>query len=145
MAERGARIKSLGPGIISAPLAQDWIACLTGDLPGYDHRVRCGSDRNPSEIEDIAAWLLGPNGAFVTASDLLIGGVKLVPTTVAVKFVPEGTWKTDGTPDGETTTLFGRLATGRRCVRCDMKILSRWSRASFRVLKMRKTRLIALV
>lgn len=38
---------------------------------------------------------------------------KKVPTTVQVKFVTEGTWKADGTPDGKDGFSVWELGSGR--------------------------------
>jgi NAD(P)-dependent dehydrogenase (short-subunit alcohol dehydrogenase family) len=72
---RGARVNCLSPGIISTPLAQDE---MTGpNAAGYAAMIdtsAAGRMGTPVEIGDIAAYLLGPDGAFITGSDLLIDG-----------------------------------------------------------------------
>jgi NAD(P)-dependent dehydrogenase (short-subunit alcohol dehydrogenase family) len=72
---RGARVNCLSPGIISTPLAQDE---MTGpNAAGYAAMIStsaAGRMGTPVEIGDIAAYLLGPDGAFITGSDLLIDG-----------------------------------------------------------------------
>jgi NAD(P)-dependent dehydrogenase (short-subunit alcohol dehydrogenase family) len=73
--ERGARVNSLSPGIISTPLAQDEMSGPGAE--GYRKMIEtsvAGRMGNPSEVADIAAFLLGPDGAFITGSDLLIDG-----------------------------------------------------------------------
>lgn len=72
---RGARLNCLSPGIISTPLAQDETS--GPNAAGYRRMIdtsAAGRMGNPSEIADIAAYLLGPDGAFITGSDLLIDG-----------------------------------------------------------------------
>lgn len=72
---RGARVNCLSPGIISTPLAQDEMS--GPNAAGYAAMIStsaAGRMGTPSEIGDIAAFLLGPDGAFVTGSDLLIDG-----------------------------------------------------------------------
>ncbi|MGG7099491.1 SDR family oxidoreductase [Rhodococcus sp. 24CO] len=72
---RGARVNCLSPGIISTPLAQDEMS--GPNSAGYAamiHTSAAGRMGTPSEVADIAAFLLGPDGAFVTGSDLLIDG-----------------------------------------------------------------------
>jgi NAD(P)-dependent dehydrogenase (short-subunit alcohol dehydrogenase family) len=72
---RGARVNCLSPGIISTPLAQDE---MTGpNAAGYAAMIdtsAAGRMGTPVEIGDIAAYLLGADGAFITGSDLLIDG-----------------------------------------------------------------------
>jgi len=72
---RGARVNALSPGIISTPLAQDEMSGPFAE--GYRNMITtsaAGRMGNPSEVADIAAYLLGPDSAFVTGSDLLIDG-----------------------------------------------------------------------
>lgn len=73
--ERGARINSLSPGIISTPLAQDE---MTGPFAeGYRTMIRtsaAGRMGTPAEVATIAGFLLGQDCAFITGSDLLMDG-----------------------------------------------------------------------
>jgi NAD(P)-dependent dehydrogenase (short-subunit alcohol dehydrogenase family) len=72
---RGARINSLSPGIISTPLAQDEMSGPFAE--GYRNMIRtsaAGRMGTPAEVAAIAGYLLGPEGAFITGSDLLIDG-----------------------------------------------------------------------
>jgi NAD(P)-dependent dehydrogenase (short-subunit alcohol dehydrogenase family) len=72
---RGARINALSPGIISTPLAQDEMSGPFAE--GYRNMINAsaaGRMGTPSEVADIAAFLLGSEGAFITGSDLLIDG-----------------------------------------------------------------------
>jgi NAD(P)-dependent dehydrogenase (short-subunit alcohol dehydrogenase family) len=72
---RGARINSLSPGIISTPLAQDEMSGPFAE--GYRNMIRtsaAGRMGTPAELAATAGFLLGPEGAFITGSDLLIDG-----------------------------------------------------------------------
>jgi NAD(P)-dependent dehydrogenase (short-subunit alcohol dehydrogenase family) len=72
---RAARVNCLSPGIISTPLAQDEMS--GPNAAGYAAMIRtsaAGRMGTPVEIGDIAALLLGPDGAFITGADLLIDG-----------------------------------------------------------------------
>jgi NAD(P)-dependent dehydrogenase (short-subunit alcohol dehydrogenase family) len=72
---RNARINSISPGIVITPLANDEMTGPRG--AGYRRMIegsvakRAGT---PDEIGAIAALLMGPDGAFVTGSDLLADG-----------------------------------------------------------------------
>jgi len=72
---RGARVNCLSPGIISTPLAQDE---MSGPFAaGYRTMITtsaAGRMGTPSEVGDIAAWLLSAGSSFVTGADLLIDG-----------------------------------------------------------------------
>ncbi|MFK4836236.1 SDR family oxidoreductase [Microbacterium sp. ZW T2_14] len=72
---RGARVNCLSPGIISTPLAQDEMS--GPNAAGYAAMIEtsaAGRMGTPVEVGDIAAYLLGPEGGFITGSDLLIDG-----------------------------------------------------------------------
>lgn len=73
--DRGARINSLSPGIISTPLARDE---MTGPgAAGYQRMLAASAAKRmgtPAEIADLAAFLLDERGAFVTGSDILVDG-----------------------------------------------------------------------
>lgn len=73
--ERGARVNCLSPGIVSTPLAQDEMS--GPGAAGYAAMIRtsaAGRMATPAEIGQVAAFLLGPDAAFVTGSDLLLDG-----------------------------------------------------------------------
>ena len=72
---RGARVNTISPGIIITPLAKDEIAGPRG--PGFRRMIdgspvkRAGT---PDEVAIVAALLMGPDGAFITGSDVLLDG-----------------------------------------------------------------------
>ncbi|WP_282944626.1 SDR family oxidoreductase [Cellulomonas endometrii] len=73
--DRGARLNSLSPGIIMTPLALDELNSPAGET--YQEMIRAsaaGRVGSPDEVAGAAAFLLGPDGAFVTGTDLLIDG-----------------------------------------------------------------------
>jgi NAD(P)-dependent dehydrogenase (short-subunit alcohol dehydrogenase family) len=73
--KRGARINSISPGIIITPLAREEMA---GPLSaGYQHMIEvsaAGRAGTPDEVGHIAALLMGPDGAFITGSDIVMDG-----------------------------------------------------------------------
>ena len=72
---RGARVNTISPGIVITPLANDELKGPRGD--GYRRMIElCPAGRagTPDEIGGLAAFLMGPDGAFVTGSDFLIDG-----------------------------------------------------------------------
>ena len=80
---RGARINTISPGIIITPLAKDELSGPRG--AGYRRMIEAcpvGRSGTPDEVGQLAALLMGPDGAFITGSDFLMdGGV-----TAAVRF-----------------------------------------------------------
>jgi NAD(P)-dependent dehydrogenase (short-subunit alcohol dehydrogenase family) len=73
--KRGARINTISPGIIMTPLAKDE---LSGPrAAGYLRMIDgCPAKRagTPNEVANVAALLMGPDGAFITGSDFLMDG-----------------------------------------------------------------------
>jgi NAD(P)-dependent dehydrogenase (short-subunit alcohol dehydrogenase family) len=73
--ERGARVNSISPGIILTPLARDE---MTGPgAAGYQAMIEhsaAGRVGTADEVANVAAFLLGPDAAFITGSDLLMDG-----------------------------------------------------------------------
>lgn len=72
--ERGARVNSISPGIIVTPLAYDEF-----NAPGttYQNMIDTCAARRAGTSDEIAAagaFLLGPDAAFITGTDLLIDG-----------------------------------------------------------------------
>lgn len=73
--ERGARINSISPGIIVTPLAIDEFNGPRGDF--YKNMfAKCPAGRpgTADEVANVAEFLLGRNGAFITGADFLIDG-----------------------------------------------------------------------
>jgi NAD(P)-dependent dehydrogenase (short-subunit alcohol dehydrogenase family) len=73
--DRGARINSMSPGIILTPLARDEMSGPGAE--GYQRMIEqspAGRVGTVDEIANAAALLLGPDGAFITGTDLLIDG-----------------------------------------------------------------------
>ncbi|KMS58299.1 short-chain dehydrogenase [Sphingobium cupriresistens LL01] len=73
--ERGARVNSISPGIIVTPLAQHELNSKIGDI--YRAMVEASPSKRMAPLEEIAIaanFLLGPDAAFITGSDLLIDG-----------------------------------------------------------------------
>lgn len=72
---RGARINTISPGIIMTPLAKDELSGPRGD--GYRRMISvsaAGRAGTPDEVATMAALLMGPDGAFITGSDMLMDG-----------------------------------------------------------------------
>lgn len=73
--KRGARINSISPGIIITPLARHE---MTGPrAESYRRMIELSPARRPGtpdEVANLAALLMGADGAFITGSDFLIDG-----------------------------------------------------------------------
>jgi NAD(P)-dependent dehydrogenase (short-subunit alcohol dehydrogenase family) len=73
--KRGARLNAISPGIVITPLARDELTGPRGE--GYRRMLELspvGRAGTPDEIGALAAYLMGPEGAFITGSDLLMDG-----------------------------------------------------------------------
>ena len=72
--KRGARVNTISPGIIFTPLATDELTGPRG--AGYRHAQLSpvGRGGTPDEVATVAALLMGPDGAFITGSDVLMDG-----------------------------------------------------------------------
>jgi NAD(P)-dependent dehydrogenase (short-subunit alcohol dehydrogenase family) len=73
--KRGARINTISPGIIMTPLAKDELTGPRG--AGYRRMIDgCPVKRagTPDEVANVAALLMGADGAFITGSDFLMDG-----------------------------------------------------------------------
>ena len=73
-ADSHARVNTISPGIVMTP-----VAYTEFDAPGntYQHMIEAGACQRvatPDEIAAASAFLLGPDAAFVTGTDLLIDG-----------------------------------------------------------------------
>jgi NAD(P)-dependent dehydrogenase (short-subunit alcohol dehydrogenase family) len=73
--DRGARLNSISPGIIMTPLAMDE---LNGPAAASYQRMietsTAGRVGTSDEVANAAAFLLSPENAFITGTDLLIDG-----------------------------------------------------------------------
>jgi NAD(P)-dependent dehydrogenase (short-subunit alcohol dehydrogenase family) len=73
--KRGARINTISPGIIMTPLAKDELSGPRGE--GYRRMLSlspAGRAGTPDEVGNVAALLMGADGAFITGSDFLMDG-----------------------------------------------------------------------
>lgn len=73
--DRGARVNSISPGIVLTPLARDEMSGPGG--AGYRTMIEQSAAGRVGTVDEIAAaasLLLGPDGGFITGSDLLIDG-----------------------------------------------------------------------
>jgi NAD(P)-dependent dehydrogenase (short-subunit alcohol dehydrogenase family) len=73
--KRRARINTISPGIIITPLAKDELAGPRGE--GYRRMIEAsvaGRAGTPDEVGSVAALLMGPDGGFITGSDILMDG-----------------------------------------------------------------------
>jgi NAD(P)-dependent dehydrogenase (short-subunit alcohol dehydrogenase family) len=73
--KRGARINTISPGIIITPLAIDELTGPRGE--GYRRMIdHCpvGRAGTSDEVANVAALLMGSDGAFITGSDFLMDG-----------------------------------------------------------------------
>lgn len=74
-AKRGARVNTISPGIVITPLARDELTGPRGE--GYRRMMELspiGRAGTPDEIANLAALLMGSDGAFITGSDILADG-----------------------------------------------------------------------
>lgn len=73
--KRGARVNTISPGIIITPLARDELNGPRGE--GYRRMLSlspAGRAGTPDEVANVAALLMGRDGAFITGSDVLMDG-----------------------------------------------------------------------
>ena len=74
-AKRGARVNTISPGIVITPLAHDELTGPRGE--GYRRMLAlspAGRAGTPDEVANVAALLMGADGAFITGSDVLMDG-----------------------------------------------------------------------
>ena len=72
---RGARVNTISPGIIMTPLAKDELSGPRG--AGYRRMIEgsvAGRAGTPDEVGAVGALLMGPDGTFITGSDVLMDG-----------------------------------------------------------------------
>ncbi|NEC14750.1 SDR family oxidoreductase [Streptomyces sp. SID8014] len=73
--ERGARVNSISPGVISTPMGRQELAGESGrHMKAMVEASGTGRLGTPDDIAAAAAFLLGPDASFVTGSDLLVDG-----------------------------------------------------------------------
>jgi NAD(P)-dependent dehydrogenase (short-subunit alcohol dehydrogenase family) len=73
--KRGARVNTISPGIIVTPLAKDELTGPRGE--GYRRMIEvsaAGRAGTPDEVGTVGALLMGPDGGFITGSDILMDG-----------------------------------------------------------------------
>jgi NAD(P)-dependent dehydrogenase (short-subunit alcohol dehydrogenase family) len=73
--KRKARVNAISPGIIMTPLARDELSGPRGE--GYRRMLEVtveGRAGTPDEVANVAALLMGPDGTFITGSDILMDG-----------------------------------------------------------------------
>jgi NAD(P)-dependent dehydrogenase (short-subunit alcohol dehydrogenase family) len=73
--KRGARVNTISAGIIITPLANDELKGPRGE--GYRKMIESSVAKRagtPDEIGNLAALLMGADGAFITGSDFLMDG-----------------------------------------------------------------------
>jgi NAD(P)-dependent dehydrogenase (short-subunit alcohol dehydrogenase family) len=73
--KRGARVNTISPGIVMTPLARDELSGPRG--AGYRRMIEgsvAGRAGTPDEVGTVAALLMGPDGGFITDSDILMDG-----------------------------------------------------------------------
>ncbi|MEQ6896107.1 SDR family oxidoreductase [Microbacterium sp. KR10-403] len=88
--ERGARINSISPGVISTPMGQLELASESGaNMRAMVDASATGRLGTPSDIAAAAEFLVSPNASFVTGTDLLVDG-GVVAAVRAGKVNPEG-------------------------------------------------------
>jgi len=73
--ERGARLNTISPGIVMTPLAKDELTGPRGE--GYRRMIELSVAKRagtPDEVGTVGALLMGPDGGFITGSDILMDG-----------------------------------------------------------------------
>jgi NAD(P)-dependent dehydrogenase (short-subunit alcohol dehydrogenase family) len=73
--KRGARVNTISPGIIITPLAKDELSGPRGE--GYRRMIELSAAKRagtPDEVGNVGALLMGPDGGFITGSDILMDG-----------------------------------------------------------------------
>lgn len=73
--QRGARVNSISPGVVSTPMGQEELASESGaSMRGMIAASGTGRVGTPDDIAAAAAFLLGPDSTFITGTDLLVDG-----------------------------------------------------------------------
>jgi len=80
----------ISPGIIITPLAKDELTGPRGE--GYRRMIQvsaAGRPGTPDEVGTVGALLMGPDGGFITGSDILMDGGVTAPTGTANSLLNE--------------------------------------------------------
>lgn len=73
--DRGARVNSISPGVISTPMGQQELASDYGQvIRAMIDASGTGRAGTPDDIAAATAFLLGPDSTFITGTDLLVDG-----------------------------------------------------------------------
>ena len=73
--ERGARVNSISPGIISTPMGHQELGSEVGEfMRAMVEASATGRLGTPDDIAAATAFLLGPDASFITGIDLLVDG-----------------------------------------------------------------------
>jgi NAD(P)-dependent dehydrogenase (short-subunit alcohol dehydrogenase family) len=73
--EKGARVNSISPGVISTPMGQQELASASGAfMRAMVDASGTGRLGTPVDIAAAAAFLVGPDASFITGTDLLVDG-----------------------------------------------------------------------
>lgn len=73
--KRGARLNAISPGIVTSPLSQKELEGPNGEI--YRRMIQqCATQRvgTADEVANVAALLMGPDGGFITGTDILMDG-----------------------------------------------------------------------
>lgn len=73
--EKGARLNSISPGVISTPMGRAELIGLNQTLvQGLIESSSAGRIGTPEEIANVVEFLLGPAASFITGADILVDG-----------------------------------------------------------------------
>lgn len=73
--DRGARINSLSPGVISTPMGRQELAGASGaSMRAMIDASAVKRPGTPADIADAASFLLSPAASFISGTDLLVDG-----------------------------------------------------------------------
>jgi len=89
--QRGARINSISPGVISTPMGQQELAGESGAsmraMVEGSGTARLGT---PNDIANATAFLLSPEASFITGTDLLVDGGTVAGVRSGFISLPQG-------------------------------------------------------
>ncbi len=73
--ERGARVNSVSPGIVSTSMGREELASANGPfMQALVEASPAGRLGTPQDVASAVVFLLGPDASFVTGTDLLVDG-----------------------------------------------------------------------